>query len=252
MADQVTDDLTLTTTGSRVERVLCVTAHPDDVDFGSAGTVAAHTEQGVEVVYCVVTDGDNGGFDPDVPRSDIPGIRRAEQEAAAKEVGVDTVHFLGYTDGQVAATMELRRDISRVIRQVRPQRLITQSPEWNWEMLPASHPDHRATGEAAVTAVYPDARNPYAHPELLRDEGLEDWKVSEIWLAAHPSRTRYVDVTGTFERKLAALRSHVSQMDGVPGDLEQMLRGWLGRWALEGGLGEGRLAEAYHVVGGLA
>src|SRR5438309_9245769 len=114
---------------SQVDRVLVVTAHPDDVDFAAAGTIATWTDKGIEVVYCIITDGDAGGFDPDVPRSEIPAIRRAEQQAAAKQVGVDDVRFLGYPDGGLVVSIELRRDISRVIRQVRPQRLVTQSPE---------------------------------------------------------------------------------------------------------------------------
>ena len=241
--------ITRTGDGQTVERLLVVMAHPDDVDFGAAGTVAAHTEAGVEVAYCIVTDGDNGGFDPDVPREQIPGIRQAEQRAAAKEVGVQEVHFLGYPDGQVPSTsMDLRRDISRVIRKVRPQRVVTQSPEFTWSSLPTSHPDHRATGLAAVTAVYPDARNPFAHPQLLADEGLRDWKVAETWLGGHRERSHYVDVTDVFDRKVSALRRHESQLAGVPGDLEGLLRGWLGRWAEEGGLAEGRLAEAFYVV----
>ena len=99
------------------DRILVVTAHPDDVDFGAAGSVAAWTAAGVKVTYCVVTDGDAGGFDPAVPRSEIGGIRQAEQRAAAKAVGVDDVVFLGYPDGRLEVTLDLRRDISRVIRQ---------------------------------------------------------------------------------------------------------------------------------------
>src|SRR5881396_2817680 len=99
-----------------VERILVVTAHPDDVDFGAAGSVGRWTDAGVTVAYCVVTDGDAGGFDPAIPRSEIPGIRRAEQEAAAKCVGVDDLTFLGYPDGRLTVTLDLRRDITRVIR----------------------------------------------------------------------------------------------------------------------------------------
>ena len=230
-----------------VERVLVVAAHPDDIDFGAAGTVAAHTQAGVEVTYLVCTDGDAGGFDRDVPRGEIPGMRRAEQQAAAKELGVDDVRFLGYRDGYLSATQELRREISRVIRQVRPQRVLVQSPERNWELMPASHPDHLAAGEATVAAVYPDARNPFAHPQLLLEEGLDAWVVAELWLMAHPTSDHAVDVTDTFDRKLAALRAHVSQT-GHMDDLEEMLRDWLGAHAREAGLGEGRLAEVFKRV----
>jgi LmbE family N-acetylglucosaminyl deacetylase len=161
------------------EQILTVTAHPDDVDFGAAGSVAAWTAQGAVVTYCVVTDGDAGGFDPAVPRADIPAIRRAEQTAAAAEVGVKDLVFLGYPDGRLQATLELRRDISRVIRQVRPQRVVCQSPDRLWDRLFASHPDHLAAGEATICAVYPDARNPFAFPELMA-EGLEPHVVSEV------------------------------------------------------------------------
>ncbi|HVE62310.1 MAG TPA: PIG-L deacetylase family protein [Mycobacteriales bacterium] len=229
-----------------IERVLVITAHPDDVDFGSAGTIAIWTKAGVEVTYCLVTDGDAGGFDPAVARSDIAGIRQAEQRAAAAEVGVTDVRFLGYPDGRVYVTHELRRDISRVIRQVRPQRVLTQSPERNYARIYASHPDHLATGEAAMSAVYPDARNPYAHPELLADEGLEAWSVSEMWLMSADA-DRWVDVTDTYDAKLAALRQHVSQTAHMD-DLDGMLRSWLAREASAAGLPEGRLAEAYRVI----
>src|SRR3954447_191812 len=229
-----------------VERVLVVTAHPDDVDFGAAGTVAAWTDKGIEVAYCIVTDGDAGGFDPDVPRSAIAGIRRAEQEAAAKEVGVSQVHFLGYPDGRLTTSIELRRDISRVIRQVRPQRVVTQSPARSYRSIYASHPDHMAAGEAALCAVYPDARNPFAHPELAA-EGLEAHAVAEVWMMSGAEPDRYVDVTDVFDRKLAALLRHVSQMTD-PGAMPDRMRGWLPMIASQGGLPEGRLAEAFQVI----
>jgi LmbE family N-acetylglucosaminyl deacetylase len=232
---------------SAVERVLVVTAHPDDVDFGASGTIAGWTAAGTEVTYCVCTDGDAGGFDPDVDRADIPGIRRAEQKAAAAEVGVSDVRFLGYQDGRLEVTQELRRDISRVIRQVRPQRMLIQSPERNWARVGASHPDHLAAGAAAIAAVYPDARNPFAHPELLRDEGLEAWAAAETWVMAHPTSDHWVDITDRFDRKLAALRAHESQTSHMD-DLEERLRGWGGVNAKAGGLPEGRLAEAFMVV----
>ena len=229
-----------------VQRVLMVMAHPDDVDFGCAGSVAAWTKAGIEVSYCIVTDGDAGGFDPDVPRLEIPGIRQAEQRAAAAEVGVTDLHFLGHPDGRLYVTHELRRDISRVIRQVRPQRVVTQSPDRNYDRIYASHPDHLATGEATLCAVYPDARNPFAHPELAMD-GYEAWTVDEVWLASNAGANRWVDVTDTFPAKLSALRAHVSQTAHME-DLEGMLRSWLQVNAAAAGFGEDRLAEGYRVV----
>ena len=231
----------------QVERALVVVAHPDDVDFGAGGTIATWTEAGIAVTYCIATDGDAGGFDPAVPRDQIGGIRQPEQRAAAKEVGVEEVVFLGYPDGQLAPSFDLRRDISRVIRQVRPQRLLMQSPEINWERIGASHPDHRAAGEAALCAVYPDARNPFTHLELAA-EGLEAWTVAETWvMAAGQGANRYVDVTDVFERKVAALRRHESQTAHMD-DLEGLLRTWLTRNATAAGLPEGRLAEGFRVV----
>lgn len=231
-----------------VERALVVVAHPDDLDFGAAGTIATWTDAGIEVAYCLCTDGDAGGFDPDVPRSEIGGIRQAEQRAAAKQVGVEDLTFLGYPDGRLTASIELRRDISRVIRQKRPQRLLMQSPERNWERIGASHPDHLAAGEAALAAVYPDARNPFAHLELAA-EGLEAWTVAETWVMAGPNgaANRWVDVTDTFDRKISALRAHESQTAHMD-DLEGMLRGWLSMNARQAQLPTDRLAEAFRVV----
>jgi LmbE family N-acetylglucosaminyl deacetylase len=229
-----------------VGSVLVVTAHPDDVDFGAAGSVAAFVKAGVPVSYCIVTDGDAGGSDLDQPRHEMAAMRRQEQRAAAGEVGVDDVTFLGYPDGRLVPSLELRRDISREIRRVRPQLVITQSPERNWERIYASHPDHMAAGEAAMCAVYPDARNPFAHPELL-DEGFEPFTVPEVWLMAATASNRAVEITHTFDLKLAALRSHRSQV-GDGEHLDGLLRGWNGPLAHAAGLPEGSFAESFQAV----
>ncbi len=227
-------------------RVLVVSAHPDDVDFGAAGSVATWTAAGAEVAYCIVTDGQAGGSDRSVSREEMAVIRRDEQRAAAKEVGVADLTFLGFPDGRLQPSLELRSALSRVIRTFRPDRVVAQSPERNWARIYASHPDHLAAGEATACAVYPDARNPFAHPELLA-EGLEPHVVPELWVMATERADRAVDVTDAFDRKLATLRCHRSQ--GTDGDhLEPMLREWMGSTAAAAGLGEGRLAEAFHVV----
>lgn len=226
------------------ERILVITAHPDDVDFGVAGSVAVWTSSGAEVTYCVVTDGDAGGFDPLVPRNAIAGIRQAEQTAAAAAVGVEKLIFLGYPDGRLEATLDLRRDLARVIRQVRPQRVVCQSPERVWERLFASHPDHLAAGEAAICAVYPDARNPFTFPELAAS-GLEPHTVEEVWVMASARANTYVDVTATLDKKLGALRAHVSQETDRDGQLEERIRGWLTLNARQAGWPDGTLAEAF-------
>jgi len=230
-----------------VERILVVTAHPDDVDFGAAGSVAAWTDRGIEVSYCVVTDGDAGGFDPNVPRTEIAGIRQAEQRAAAAHVGVDRVTFLGYPDGRLEPTLDLRRDIARVIRETRPQRVVCQSPERNLARIYASHPDHLAAGEATLCAVYPDARNPFAFPELA-EAGYDAWTVAEVWLMTMVDEAdRFVDITDGFERKMKALLAHESQHQ-QPANLEPLLRAWAGAGARPGGLDDGRLAESFKRV----
>ena len=216
---------------AEIARVLSITAHPDDVDFAAAGTMARWTEAGIEVVYCVVTDGDAGGFD---------------EVAAAKCVGVHDVRFLGYRDGQVEATLALRRDLARVIRQVRPDRVVCPSPERRYDRIGISHPDHRAVGAAALDAVYPDARNPFAFPELRDDEGLAAWAVREVWIASG-TPNHYLDVTETFPRKVAALRAHESQTAHLD-DLPERLRTRMGRMAAQAGFADGRLAEGFQVL----
>lgn len=230
-----------------VERVLVITAHPDDVDFGAAGSVAAWTAAGTRVTYCVVTDGAAGGFDPEVPRPEMARIRRREQEQAAAVVGAGEVVWLGYPDGQLEVTLGLRRDLAGVIRRFRPDRVLCPSPERIWDRIFASHPDHLAAGEAAIRAVYPDSRNPFAFPELSA-AGLEAHVVPEVWLMAAPQPDTFVDITSTFERKVRALRCHVSQEVDRDGSLEGRMRGWSEAAGSAAGWPAGRLAEAFRRV----
>jgi len=228
-----------------LKRALVVVAHPDDVDFGTAGTVAYLTSRGVDVAYCLVTSGDAGGDDSTLTREERSTLREAEQTAAAKEVGVTSLTFLHWPDGRVEATFELRREIARVIRTHQPDLVITQSPERNYDRIFSSHPDHMATGEATLRAVYPDARNPHAFPDLLRD-GYAPHAVSEVWLGG-VSATMVVDITKTFDRKFAALSQHVSQVGHREG-LKKMLRSWSRTTAKNAGMKKGKLAEGFRVV----
>ncbi len=234
--------------GNAVKRVLGVFAHPDDIDFGAAGTIAHWTDQGIEVAYVLVTRGDAGGFD-DTPREQMPQIREAEQRAAADAVGVSDVTFLdGYPDGAVYVTHELRRDITRQIRRFRPDLVLTNSPERTWKRLGGpDHPDHQAVGQATTYAVYPDARNPFAHPELLADEDLDAWTVPEIWYSGGSDPDHFVDVTDTFERKIQALRSHASQLSD-PDAVVAMLRERFGALAQHAGMPAGRIAESFNIA----
>jgi LmbE family N-acetylglucosaminyl deacetylase len=228
---------------AELERVLVVVAHPDDIDFGGAGTVALWTKAGIEVHYGIVTDGQVGGFEPDRDRAEIPAVRRAEQTTAADHVGVHDLHFLGYDDGHLEADFDLVRDLTRLIRQVRPQRLLTQSPERWWSRLHVSHPDHLATAEAAVRAFYPAAGNPFAYDDLTE----EAWDVGELWMMEHPERNHWVDITDTIDQKIAALRSHSSQHRD-PEALATQMRTFARQTAEEGGLPPDRFAEAFTVI----
>jgi LmbE family N-acetylglucosaminyl deacetylase len=230
----------------QIERALVITAHPDDVDFGAAGTVANLTDAGVIVNYCLVTDGEAGGFDQSIERTRMAAIRREEQTKAAAEVGVTDLCFLGYADGGVEFNLELRHALSRVIRQGRPQVVITQSPHINLASVYGSHADHVATGQGVWAAVYPDARNPFAFPELLTS-GFEPWSVDEIWVMNHHEANDAVDITHQIERKIRALRCHVSQHRD-PDVLETRVREWFRSNAEEAGLPEGSSAERFYVV----
>jgi LmbE family N-acetylglucosaminyl deacetylase len=231
---------------SDVQRVLAVLAHPDDVDFGCAGTVSRWTADGIEVAYLVVTRGDAGGFD-DTPRADMPGIREREQRAAAEVLGVRQVDFLdGYADGTVTPTPALRRDIAAAIRRFRPDRVVTTSPLRRWERIAGpSHPDHLAVGEAATCAIYPDARNRFAFPDLA-GAGLEPWVVREVWYFGGPNPDHPVDITDQFSLKVAALKAHATQTSHI--EIEAVMRERAAAVAETAGLPPGRLAEAFTVL----
>ena len=229
-----------------VKRVLAVFAHPDDAEFGAGGTLARWVAGGLEVAYLIVTRGDAGGFD-DTPRDQMPVLREAEQRAAAAELGIREVTFLdGYFDGRLTPTIELRRDITRAVRKFRPDRVLTNSPLRRWERIAGpSHPDHLAVGEATTCAVYPDARNSFAFPELAA-EGYEPWVVREVWYQSGPSPDHVVDVTDTFADKLRALHRHTTQTSHM--DMEPFLRDRMATVARDSGLPVGRLAEAFTII----
>ncbi len=231
-----------------LQRALAVIAHPDDAEFWAGGTIATWTAAGVEVSYLVLTDGEAGGFDPSVPRPEIPRIRRDEQLRAAALLGVTDVRFLGRNEGGLlASNHQVHVELVRTIRRVRPQRVITWSPEWNWQRFRSCHPDHLATGTLTLHAVYPDAGNPFALPFLSEHEGLDAWTVDEIWLINSPQANHYVDITETFDRKVAAVGTHESQT-GHRENVADHLRGRIAANTAAAGLSEGRLAEAFQVV----
>jgi LmbE family N-acetylglucosaminyl deacetylase len=177
-----------------------VGAHPDDADFGAGGLVALWASSGCAVTVVCVTDGDSGGFDASVPREQVPGIRQDEQRAAAAALGVDDVRFLGRPDGWVQVDRSLRLDLARVVRDVRPEAVVTHSPDRDYRFVYMYHPDHLATGAAVLAAVYPDARNAFAFPPAELDLPL--WEVPQVWLFGGPHGDTAVDVTDVFDAKV--------------------------------------------------
>jgi LmbE family N-acetylglucosaminyl deacetylase len=229
-------------------RALVVVAHPDDAEFWAGGTIAVWCDEGTHVSYLVLTDGDAGGFDPAVARADIPAIRRAEQRQAAAVLGVTDVEFLGHREGSLTTPgNDLHLQLVRAIRRTRPHRVITWSPEWNWARFRSCHPDHLATGTATLHAIYPDAGNAFAHPTLTEIEGLAPWTVAEIWLLNSPHVNHFVDITATFDRKVAAVAAHPSQTAPHP-DLAAHLRRRIEDNTALAGLAPDRLAESFQVV----
>lgn len=193
------------------ERVLAVAAHPDDIEFGAAGTIARWTDAGARVRYLVVTRGERGSDDPDADVAALAALREREQRAAAAEIGVDRVDFLDEPDGQVEPSLRLRERITRAIREFRPEVVVTHDPtvlfvnnEW------VNHPDHRAVGQVTVDAVFPTARDPLNFREHL-DAGLGAWKVAELFLWSTNEANQLVDIGATLDRKIAALARHSSQ-----------------------------------------
>jgi LmbE family N-acetylglucosaminyl deacetylase len=232
---------------SEVERILVVTAHPDDLDFGAGGTIAQWAAKGIAISYCICTNGDQGGIDATITREEMKQIRRREQTDAGAILGVTDIHFLDYRDGWLAPTIELRKDIVRVIRKVRPQRMLIQSPERNWNRLGASHPDHLAAGEAAIQAIYPDSGNRFAFEDLLEIEHLEPWNIKEAWVMMAEGNDHHVDITDTFDLKMKALAAHVSQTSHMEG-FEERIREWGTRSGEAVGLTNGRMAETFKIV----
>ena len=157
-------------------RVLVVLAHPDDPEFFCGGTVAKMAAEGRQVHYCLLTSGDKGADEPGVDPEALAKTREVEQRAAAAELGVQEVHFLGYRDGELHVGQGLRRDVARIVRQIRPYTLITSDPS-NFYSTFVNHADHRVAGQVALDAVWPGARSALYYPELYNDEGLEPHKV---------------------------------------------------------------------------
>jgi LmbE family N-acetylglucosaminyl deacetylase len=210
----------------KFQKVMVVSAHPDDPDFGAGGSIARLADSGAEVIYVIVTDGRQGGEDPKQKDSELVAIRQREQRAAAKVLGVKKIEFLGYKDGHLTPDLRLRRDIVRMIRKHKPELVITHIPGRVLDApMGGSHPDHLAVGEATMAAVYPDSRNPRAFRSLLR-QGFQPHEVKEVWIPFWTLGDYLVDITPTLDRKIEALRKHKSQVSkpGREWDFEKFMR----------------------------
>jgi len=206
------------------ESVLIVMAHPDDAEFGCGATIASWAAAGKVINYVLCTSGDKGSSDPSVNPFELARTRRVEQINAAHALGARDVTFLSYNDGVLRNTLELRRDIVREIRRLRPDAVVCQDPTQRWGGTGyLNHPDHRAAGDACLDAVYPSARDPHVFPELLL-EGWQPHKVREVFMSTQSNADVWVDVTGGMDRKLAALREHVSQTGERWDQVEERVR----------------------------
>jgi len=226
---------------SKSARVMVVTPHPDDAEYGVAGTVAHWTSDGKEVVYVVCTNGDKGTNNANMKPEDVARIREEEQMAAAKSLGVREVIFLRHPDQGLEDTPEFRKELVRLIRIYRPEIMVTANPyrRYVW------HRDHRITGQVTLDAVFPYARDHLSYPDLIK-EGLYPYKVREILLWASEDVNYRSDITKTFHLKLTALRCHKSQVGHIPPqELEERLRQ---RQKIMAEGEDFQLAEAFHRV----
>jgi LmbE family N-acetylglucosaminyl deacetylase len=221
------------------ESAMVIVAHPDDAEFTVAGTVAAWTRAGCRMAYVVCTDGNAGSHEPGMTRERLAEIRRAEQRAACATLGVSEVQFLGYDDGQLQPTLELRRDLVHAIRKHRPEVVITGDPTrvFSGDNY-INHPDHRAAAQAAVDAVAPASEMPLLWPELG-----EPHRVDRVYVRGNDEPNVWVDVTSTIEQKIAALRKHASQMGAW--DPTERIKNWAAEVGQEKGLA---YAESYRVI----
>jgi LmbE family N-acetylglucosaminyl deacetylase len=226
-------------------RALVVSAHPDDIEFGAAGTVAAWVDQGAEVTLCIVTDGSSGTQDRSLMGEPLSRIRLEETQNSADILGVGEVVWLGYPDGYVEYTLDLRRDIARVFRTYKPHRFMVMDPTPTIEDHFINHPDHRAIGQASLDVSMTAGTTPAHFPELL-EEGLDPWRgLREVWIMGPAGGSTVVNISATIDRKIDALLCHKSQV----GEGADEIGGWVREWTAEVGKSIGYAhAESFRVI----
>jgi len=225
-----------------IERAMVIYAHPDDAEFGFAGTVAKWARAGVEVTYCMVTNGASGSQDPKMTREKLRDIRYAEQREAATILGVKHVVFLGYEDGYLYPTLEVRKDVARQVRIHKPDVIIAMDPQVRVSDEYINHPDHVAAGEVALRTINPDASTRQMFPELWRDEKLEPHKPKALFLGSFGQGATVVDISDTIATKIEALLVHRSQLEP---DAAEWVRAWNARIGKRAGH---KFGESYRVI----
>ena len=224
--------------------VLGIAAHPDDLDFSSSGTMAKLAQNGAEIHYLILTDGSQGSADYDASPLELAKIREAEQRSALKVIGSkpENVTFLGYPDGALQITMEVKKDVVKVIRIVKPDVVVTMDPSVLYSSLRGfiNHPDHRAAGQIALDAVFPLARDHMAFPQLF-SEGFLPHKVKTVLLTNFEKHNYFVDISSTIDIKVAALKEHASQVPDID-KAETMIKQWSSTMGKEAGY---QYAEAF-------
>lgn len=225
-------------------RALVVTAHPDDMEFGCGGTLAKWADGGAEITLCIATDGSTGTQDRTLMGRGLHDVRIEESRRAAATLGIEEVVWLGYQDGYVQYTLDLRKDIARVFRRYRPHRFVVMDPTPTIEGF-INHPDHRAIGQASLDVSMTAGTTPGHFPELL-DEGLDPWRgLRELWIAGPGLKPRLVDITTTIDRKIQSLMCHQSQV----GDDAERIAAFVRQSAAEAGATAGLgYAESFEVL----
>jgi len=228
------------------KRAMSIQAHPDDQDFTVAGTIAKWTKAGCEFVSIIITSGDSGSNDPTKGadyKPQLASLREAEQKAANKVLGIKETVFLHYPDGELVASIPLRKDLTRLIRKFKPEVVLTGDPSgWFYGNEYINHPDHRAAAEAATYAVFPSAGTRLIFPDLL-DEGLLPHNVKRLYIHGNEKPDTWVDIAETLETKIEALKKHVSQ--GDTHDVDK----WMYEWAEQEGKEKGiKYSESYRVM----
>ncbi len=226
-------------------RALVIAAHPDDMEFGCAGTLARWIDEGAEVTLALVTDGSTGTQDRALMGERLAEIRRAESEEAAKVIGIQNFEWLGHRDGYVEYSLDLRKELARVFRRYRPHRYVVMDPASTIEDRFINHPDHRAVGQASLDVTLTAGTTPGHFPELL-DEGLEPWRgLRETWIMGPGDKPVVVDISSVIDRKIDALLCHRSQL----GDNGEEVAGWVRQFTADLGASHGYAhAESFQVI----